>query len=591
MYVIILSNFMKNDVALFSLLLLPLVISLATLFPVFQLALFGDDWLAFSRYQQVLGPTSTYNYNHLTYFLTLYGPQDILMGTMQKIVGFTPQYYHLLSYVFRLTAAFSIFPLSYLLTKSKIASIFAVIFVSVTPIGLDTTNWVFNMPSYLSIASLSLALYFFIKSHTQINLILPGYILFGLAVIIAPIRMSAALPIILVLEIYYYLSNPATSFKSLFFRSSLSIIIMYLITKTGSFGPPGVIMENISSGNAIFTKSFAEGRFDLIFYQIVTLGGMLIPDFLLNNVPPINHKIQFFTWQIFLFTAFILIIYILNQTFKKSFGKLITSIVLSCILWNLCVYIIRFNNLDYFSESKQFILLTIGGYMSIFSVFLFIKNLLEKNISQSILLSVMLMLLTFFVAWGRSPTTIYETTHRYLIVSSLGMALFLATIISLTRNTRRVFVLSLITIILFMHILSTRIYLNNLINNHGNTLSHQIWSQIPYYPELQNNNGPYIFYFTKDDQSSAILHDVITFGLPPHMGLIYNRTQWNTVPMDEWREVVSAVTDGAVFKKYGFVTNKVNLDHIYSFHLTNKNQLTDETSNIRLKLAALTNHD
>ena len=66
-----------------------ILVSFFTFSPSFKLALFGDDWLAFFRYVQHLGPRSSGEWNHLTYYLTPYGPQDITMGILYKIFGFT----------------------------------------------------------------------------------------------------------------------------------------------------------------------------------------------------------------------------------------------------------------------------------------------------------------------------------------------------------------------------------------------------------------------------------------------------------------------------------------------------------------------
>ena len=112
--------------------LVVIFVSLFTLYPSFQLALLGDDWLAFFRYAQHLGPRSPGVWNHLTYFLTPYGAQDITMGLLQKFFEFDSFWYYFVSYLLRLTASFSLFPLVYYLTKKKTPALFAVLFFSVT---------------------------------------------------------------------------------------------------------------------------------------------------------------------------------------------------------------------------------------------------------------------------------------------------------------------------------------------------------------------------------------------------------------------------------------------------------------------------
>src|ERR1035437_6763385 len=97
------------------------LISLFTFYPTFSLNLFGDDWLAFFRYLQHLGPKSPGAWNHLTYFLTPYGAQDIMMGLLQKIFDYNSTWYYLTNYCLRLGAALSLYPLVLYLTKSKLS--------------------------------------------------------------------------------------------------------------------------------------------------------------------------------------------------------------------------------------------------------------------------------------------------------------------------------------------------------------------------------------------------------------------------------------------------------------------------------------
>src|SRR5258708_7024282 len=96
-----------------------LVISYFTLSKVFSLALFGDDFLAIWRFNYLVGPNSQYGYNYLTYLLTPYGAQDSVFGLLYRVFGFNASYYHAVSYLLRLIAAFSLYPLVFYLTKSK----------------------------------------------------------------------------------------------------------------------------------------------------------------------------------------------------------------------------------------------------------------------------------------------------------------------------------------------------------------------------------------------------------------------------------------------------------------------------------------
>jgi len=299
------------------------LISLLTFLPSFNLALFGDDWLAFFRYFQHVGPKSPGAWNHLTYYLTPYGAQDILMGIMQKIFGFESSWYYLTSYVLRITAAFSFYPLVFYLTKSKIASVFAVLFFSITTIGLDATNWVFNMPSYITIALLNLCLYFFLKARGESNLfsLIISAILYYFAYVTTPIRMHGSLPFILLLEVFWVIQNRnfKTTKKSVI-RFSVFLAIFLIIRYTGqSQGPPQEVAERFNLGIQTISMLLSQGRFDFLFYPIVMFGSMLVPD-LTGLQGQINALRQLFPLLITTILIFCLFVFeLLPITICQSF--------------------------------------------------------------------------------------------------------------------------------------------------------------------------------------------------------------------------------------------------------------------------------
>ncbi len=130
----------SNNMTLFFPLVI-ILISLLSLFPTFYIGLYGDDWLAIFRYVVHVSPPSKEGWNYFSYFLTPYGSQDIIMGLLHQNFGNQAFYFEITSYIFRMIAAFSLYPLVFYLTKSKIATFFAILFFSVTTIGFDSTGW------------------------------------------------------------------------------------------------------------------------------------------------------------------------------------------------------------------------------------------------------------------------------------------------------------------------------------------------------------------------------------------------------------------------------------------------------------------
>ncbi|MBI2085908.1 hypothetical protein HYT74_01045 [Candidatus Daviesbacteria bacterium] len=567
-----------------------LVISLFALYPSFNLALFGDDWLAFFRYFQHVGPKSPGAWNHLTYYLTPYGAQDILMGVMQKIFDFQSSWYYLISYVLRIAAAFSFYPLVFYLTKNNIASFFAVLFFSITTIGLDATNWVFNMPSYITIAFFNLCLYFFLKARGEGNpfSLIISAILYYFAYVTTPIRMHGSLPLIFLLEVFWVIQN--RNFKEVkksVIRFSVFLAIFLIIRYTGqSQGPPQEIAERFNLGIQTISMLLSQGRFDFLFYPIVIFGSMLIPD-ISGPQGQINAIRQLLPLLIPAFLIFSLFVFFIMKNASIFTSKLFAYTLFSLGLWSALVILIYKGNLNFFNFTNQIFSLLIGGYTLILVSFLIIFLR-----SQALFLGASWSIISFFFAWWWTPASlIFPTTYRYLIVSAAGVSILLAAIISLGKERKQqIAIFATLCIILVIHITATKMYISNLLNSHGQEISKKIWSSMPYVSEIGKSREPIIFYFEGDATNREILHDVITFGFPPRMAILYNIREEDggiPVPMDDFKQVISAVTDGKSLQAYGYPIKPVPVERIYAFHLEGKDNLINVTSLAREKLLAL----
>lgn len=566
------------------------ILSFLVFYPSFSLALFGDDWLAFWRYSQFLGPKSSGQWNHLTYFLTPYGPQDILMGILQQIYNYQSTWYYLISYLLRLSAAFSFYPLVLYLTKNKLSAIFAVLFFSITTTGLDTTNWVFNMPSYVTIAFFNLFLLFFLKARDNTKLLLPSTLLYYLAYITAPIRMHGSLPFILLIELFYFFQNRnLKTLKKVVLRFTVILLVFLVIRYTGSSqGPPQEASERFFLGIKAMITFLSEGRFDFIFYPIIMFGSMIIPDFLFFSTQILSKSKLLFSVLLPAFLLFLPISFLILKNIYSDKLKLLKQILVTTTLWTFVIILNHQANMTTFNNSRYIYLLLIGGYVILTIIVLLFKFFNDKKKSTALFLGLSWSVLSFFFAWWWQPTSIFPTTYRYLIVSAVGVSILLATIISLGKEKRhQIFLLALFCLILILHIISTRIYINYSLSSHSQEITNKIWGSIPHIDEIGKNREPIIFYFETDNTNAGILHDVITFGFPPHMALIYNLREEDggfPVPMSDFKEVVSAVVDGKPMPAYGYPVKPVPIDKIYTFHLQGKDNLINLTDTVRDKL-------
>lgn len=509
------------------------LLSTFTFWGSFSLSLFGDDWLAFWRYIQHLGPKSSGQWNHLTYFLTPYGSQDILMGILKTIYNFDSTKYYVTSFIYRLFASFSFYPLVLYLTKNKLAAVFSVLFFSVTTTGLDTTNWVFNMPSYITIGFFNLSLYFFIKSKDDkkpISLIISG-ILYYFAYIITPIRMHGSLPFIFLIELFWIMQNKNFKIvKIAALRLSLFLVIFLIIRYTGnSQGPAEEISQRLNLGFTAISIMLSGGQLNFIFNPIIMFGSMFIPDFILPD------------------------------------------------------------------PQRNILLLLAGILILIAVVFLIIKSFHKTNVSNALFLGLSWSFLSFFFAWWWVPNTIFHTTYRYLITSAAGISILLSAIVALGKTkTQKRFLFTIFSFLVILHIISTRIYINYLNSIHGLEISKKIWSQIPRIEEIGKSKEPIIFYFEGEAGNEMIIHNIITFGFPPHIAILYNLREEDgglPVPMTDFKEVISAVENGKTLSSYGYHPKAIPINRIYAFYLQDQDHLINITQQARQKLLEIQNRN
>lgn len=572
-----------------------LFVSFLTFLPSFNLALFGDDWLAFFRYAMHVAPKSPGEWPNLAYFLTPYGAQDILMGILRNFFGLHSTLYFYISFIFRMLAAFSLYPITFFLTKNKLASIFAVAFFSVTTTGIETTNWVFNMPTYLTIALFNLFLYFFLKDRGEKNfkLLLPSSLLYYLAYVITPIRMHGSLPLIFLLEAFWVIrERNRQTLKKALIRFAVILGIFLIIRYTGhSQGPAQEVSERLNLGLQTMTMLLQQGRVDSIFHPFIIFGGMLLPDFFVQQMVGLSN-IGFTTFLLsILFLSFFLIICLVILNTAKDIGrKFLLKFLSFTLVWTGIIWIIFPKNLPPFpnntiTPSASLVLLNIGGYTFILLILLLIENWKKEKLSTALFISLIWPILSFFAAWWFTPQVIFPSTYRYLIVSSLGISILFASLINLGKEFKhRLILTAALSLFLVLHLVSTNYYLRLMESFRSQKITDKIWSSIPYIPQI--GKEPLVFYFEADSSNYLILYNTVTFGFPPHIQILYNLTEKDLapVPMTNWNEVISAVKDGQSFKAYGYPLKPIPIHNVYAFYLQSQDNLINITDVARQKL-------
>jgi hypothetical protein len=229
----------------------------------------------------------------------------------------------------------------------------------------------------------------------------------------------------------------------------------------------------------------------------------------------------------------------------------------------------------------------IGGYFLIFG-FILLGRYFKEKVSYLVFLSLFWTFLSFIYPFFLSPMSYFSTTHRYLIIPALGIALFWGTLMSLARDSKLKIQLSVIFIFFTsIQIFSVRTYLNSLLPVRNAQLTNKIWDLMPKFEGLGTGTEPKVFYFEGD---SGIIYHSITFGFPPHMAMLYNYNETQAklpVPLSSWEDVITTVTTGKNMPAYGYPAKPISIENIYSFSISSS-EVRNVTAEKQLMLKKLT---
>lgn len=607
-------------------LLLLLLLFIATFLAVrlsFNLAQGGDDWGIHYLIWVIFDVRHEAVYwNPFTYFCT-YCPHYFFLSIISRIFGYEHIYYFLASFLARLVAASAIFFLIRKLTNRILPAILAGIFFAVTYLGIETTDWAFNYNYYLGIAVVCLLLnwYWKTKETGRLKHLLIAGLLVSMSAIIAPARMHGLIPLLLIVElgwwvidgkkynlkkgvlrllvisVFYYIVLYGVSDLYIFIRDTFHFEIGPFFIGNG-YGAKEWNSGRILEGINYIRLKISQGQPDLIIDPIATLGNYIIPDRLWENIP--FAKISFFGTPPFTFLTYFCPISLVYGFFSYFILKLIgikqrtaPLYILCLILWLIFILILQQISINSFSYPRIAYSL-VGGFSIIFSIWAFFLLKATKPILAHLLLTGLGWMFTFILfPWIIGPYGIILTWGRYSIQQGAGLAIWMAVIFTLAidilRNKRKFSTLGIIyliiTFFIFMHILFANNYLAYVNTYRSKEIDAKFWNTITQNVPSVDNNGLNIF-FLLTDQASAEIAEAIRFGFYGRASIYYKTTIWEYSPfmiVNSYNDVLSSVYDGQYIAKQGRKPIPTSIDRIYAFYLQNK-EMYNITNEVRKKL-------
>lgn len=548
-------------------------VSLWTFKDSFKLALTGDDWLLIYTIRQVFDVRKSLTFLNPQAHLCTYCPPYSYLSAIKYFWGYNPFYYYVVNFISRLLASFGIFFVTKKITKKYSAAIFAALFFSITYIGIQTTDWVFNINHYLGIATLSFFVLFYWNSLVKLNFknFTTSIFWFISSLIVSPPRMHGIFPFVVLIEIVFWLTNKKKrSFSKSVFRLLLIFIFYRLlfVIAQGGYGSTDYILGVVTKGVEMAQGLIVEGNYMFLLNPIATIGNYVLPDSLLNIIPFENISLfgkppfTFFSYIFVIGIVFMIIstiiLYLVRSKFKHLFNFNIAS-----SFWLLFV---RFITKTYPTHSTNELVpyLVVGGLTIIFTIWLFHSLLINKrrHLAAALLIGFMWMIVFSLFPWVIAPYSVLSTSLRYSIQQAAGLSIWLGVVFTVMINgsTRLKkeklllvpFTAGLISSFVFMHIAFSKEYLANLTAHRSEEINSRLWNKIfTEVPEIDNQNTPSVFYLSYDNYYDAEWN--LRFVFPSRAAIYYDVTNQNINPFMtlDYDDLVSIVTDGEALLRQG----------------------------------------
>lgn len=408
----------------------------------------NDDWYVLAWYKQVVGDPildmmkawkeiGAHNFSHAYY-----------IGTLFEFFKFNYPLYHIFNTVLKALAGISLFPVIYLLFKSKLLAFLATFLFAIhfTPFG--ALHNVLGGEDFLMIVSLNLFLATYIWAVRNHNFNLKVmFTLLTLVLAASFFDITRFYPVLLLLP-FLELFNLWLNRSSITFKASLFRLLFLYSPFVGVvlYSPQAAISEvNISK----LTRIFNSGNYQLFVGLFASFGSTFIPQPLIDQIslfgrvgnnPLYQDFWTFLNFLLFRFSviSFPVIIIMGLVTVDKSKGFIIRSLFLS-ISFAVLAFIAanHWIHLDpkikagvepgvYFMQGIIGLLVFATAISFLIEWFKDKQNYFLLTLSLAPLFSLFYTFLTWILV--QDENTIFTGVHAYLSIAAIGSSVYLAII-------------------------------------------------------------------------------------------------------------------------------------------------------------------
>lgn len=454
-------------------------------------------------------------------------------------------------YLLNLSTFFLSVVSSYLLFKKLISEKVAKLSSFVYACGYIASEGVTWLASSMiisvSIIFTCLSLYFYLIHYKKGKFL---YFIFALttyfvATFLTPVRVHYLGLVLVFFDVLWFFTKKEKNIILLISRITLIFLVFYFSYVNGG--------DSRAGETVLVIKNVLQGEFYKLFSFFGTIGTILVPDYL-------NPYLGKRTNQILIYLLLTLILYIKSQGNKRI---LIVSVVVTTIWYFSSQYISNSIYLSKFVSSEY--LVFIGGEFLIILFFLFCA--METKNKRILLFLIVWFLSNLYVYTSYIPTSIYQTTNRYLAHSFIPFVGILALVTFGGKKSR---------FVLWIVILLAVFNLYNNFRSNFYIVKHRSTPTTKFYKDLKVNlpkiNKGDLLYFDLAEDSKGIFSDFFSVGQMPEETAI------------AWRYGIDRY-DFQMFTEFQKLTKNTELENnfkskIHSFYYS-KDGLKDTTENFK----------
>lgn len=563
------------------------ILALISYGPSLGLSLYGDDWLVIGKYFANTGSDRTLAYKIQQVYVTNYGPQFVVTGNLYSIFGENPLPYFVISLVLRILSAYALFWFVKRISSINLAITVATLY-SVAAGGAETTDWVYNMTSYLAISFLLFGLGFFVVRKTYGEGV-KSWILMILGYMTAIIR-TFILPFV---AMSFVFADQLLNRRQSLIRSVLiafSALLPFLLVK---YIFPGMGFQNVNStqisdGLKQSLDLLKQSKFDFLLMPFIYIGEISFP-FGISELGQLG-------FSIFPFIKFVLIGGLVGLfgtlMFRLSGTKLNKSVIGAYLtLVALKVFeMVQKNGI--IVEFSNFVWAYIGITLSLIVV----KNLYlafrRRRVREvTYYMTLILFVASFFFGWWYDLTHVPVVHLRYFILPTIGVMMMWGVLLFPKSELKKVKII-LAGLLVFINIVSVRSYFDTSLKSRQSEISNSLYKQLKDEVPYISQRDASVFYF--ENMPPLMFEQLFRFGFGYHMQLFY------TLPFNEQNfpygvskieDLKAAVTDPNFVGRTAGSKEITSIRNVYAFRLegdrivnvTNRvrEHLENETTNLQ----------